>query len=263
MPVRLAFDAFGVSETGSVRPVNEDACLVDPVLGLFVVADGMGGHAAGEIAARLAVDSVHEFIRRSALPDDLTWPIGIDPALSLAGNRVRTAIHLANGRVLDAAAAEDAYAGMGTTLVCALLNGGTLSVGHVGDSRLYLWAAGVLRALTRDDTWEASMVAAGSDPRQAAEHPMRNVLTNVIGSPKPIAIHVDEQPIGPGDAILLCSDGVHGPVGDPDLTRLMATRDDARTTAAAIVRAALLAGSRDNLTALVVRCLDGPRQEAP
>jgi serine/threonine protein phosphatase PrpC len=255
MPIGLAFDAFGVSETGPVRPANQDAVLIDRERALFVVADGMGGHAAGEVASRLAVDAIHEFICRSALQDDLAWPIGIDPDLSLAGNRLRTAIHLANGRVLDVATEQEACAGMGTTVVCALVNGGVLSVGHVGDSRLYLWRGGALTALTRDDTWAESIVAAGGDPRVAAEHPMRHVLTNVIGTKEPIVIHLDERPIAPDDVLLLCSDGVHGAIADARLAHLLNGHDDARALAAAIVTEALGTGATDNVTALVVRCL--------
>lgn len=130
-------DSFGLSDAGPVRPNNEDSFLTDGELSLFVVADGMGGHAAGEVASRLAVEAIENFIRRSQTAADFSWPCGIDPALSFTSNRLRTAIHLANRRVLRVAEDHDGYTGMGTTVVCALIRGASLSIGHVGDSRLY------------------------------------------------------------------------------------------------------------------------------
>ena len=184
--------SFGISEAGS-RQSNEDCFFADDELALFVVADGMGGHLAGEVASRLAVEAIENFIRRSEDAGDLSWPCGIDAELTLDGNRVRTAIYLANRRVHRAAESSEDYTGMGTTVVCALIRNGLLTIGHVGDSRLYLMVNGGLRQMTSDDTWIAALTANGNtDPVALANHPMRHVLTSVLGAHEQVEIHVSE-----------------------------------------------------------------------
>src|SRR5215216_5431555 len=134
--------SFGVSDCGVVRQTNEDCFTADDRLALFVVADGMGGHAAGEVSSRVAVDSIATFIRASQDGTDGS-PCGLDPMLSATGNRLRTAIYMANQQVFRASEENGDYAGMGTTVVCALIDRGHLAIGHVGDSRLYLFSQGV------------------------------------------------------------------------------------------------------------------------
>ena len=249
--------SFGVSDRGPVRPINEDCFLADDDLSLFVVADGMGGHAAGEVASRLAIESIENFVRRSHHAEDFSWPCGIDPTLTFDGNRVRTAIYLANRRVFRAAEANDDYTGMGTTVVCALINDGVLTIGHVGDSRLYVLSSGVLTAQTRDDTWAATVLAEGGgivDEEALATHPMRHVLTNVLGARDQTEIHVQERPIQPGELLLLCTDGLHGSVEDQVIQELLATKGNVKHKAEVLVRAAIDRGSRDNVTALVAVC---------
>jgi protein phosphatase len=249
-------EAFGVSDPGSVRPNNEDSFLTDEELSLFVVADGMGGHAAGEVASRLAVEAIENFIRRSQQPGDVSWPCGIDPDLSYTGNRLRTAIYLANRRVFRAAEGHDDYTGMGTTVVCALMTAGRLTIGHVGDSRLYLLSDGTLTPQTRDDTWAATVLAGTVDPERISEHPMRNVLTNVLGAREQTEIHLTEHPLRGGELLLLCSDGVHSVLDDESLHTLLSPDRSLEEMARAIVTTAIERGSRDNVTALVVRYSD-------
>jgi protein phosphatase len=249
--------SFGVSDAGRVRRSNEDAFLADDELSLFVVADGMGGHAAGEVASKLAVESIENFIRRSQDCGDFSWPCGIDPTLTFAGNRVRTAIYLANRRVFRVAEAHDDYTGMGTTVVCGLISGGHLAIGHVGDSRLYLFSRGVLLPLTQDDTWAATVLAGpDADPNAVNSHPLRHVLTNVLGARDHTDIHVSERDIQHGDVLLLCSDGVHNVIDTAALEALIATSPDPQHAAQAVTSTALERGSRDNVTALVVQYQD-------
>jgi protein phosphatase len=246
--------SFGMSETGPVRANNEDCFLLDDELGLFVAADGMGGHAAGEVASRLAVEAIENFIRRSSEPGDLSWPCGIDPNLSFGGNRLRTAIHLANRRVFRVAEARDDYTGMGTTVVGALLQGESLAIGHVGDSRLYLLSNGVLSAQTRDDTWAATVLAgSGADPARVADHPMRAVLTNVLGAREQTDIHVSERRLAEGDLLFLCTDGIHGVLDDETLRVRLSAGGPLDAIVRAVVAEAIARGTRDNLTAIAVR----------
>ena len=246
--------AFGVSDKGRVRPINEDCFAIDEALGLMVVADGMGGHNAGEVAARVAVDAVMDFFREPP-GGDAVWPFGRDPSLSDAGNRLRTAIHLANTQVLETSVLTDAYAGMGTTLVAALVDGGRLSVSHVGDSRLYLSSRGALRQLTSDDSWVAAILAQNPDVDLTAlqHHPMRNALTNVVGARPATDVHVVEETLGGGELLLLTTDGVHGVLDTARMSRLL--DDDLPRTASRLVEGAIARGSRDNCTAIVARYL--------
>ena len=247
--------AFGVSDAGSVRDSNEDAFVSAPELGLFAVADGMGGHRAGEVAAGLAIEAITTFISRSDEDEDVPWPYGIDEELSIDGNRLRTAIFLANRKVFRAAESTDDYGGMGTTLVAVLIHGDRVAIGSVGDSRLYLFANGALEQVTQDDTWAATILAQDPDMRMEdiANHPMRNVLTNVLGGRPTVEVRMAERELRGGETLVLCSDGVHGVLDEARIVEILQRRDDVNAIAQAIVDAALERGSRDNVTALVVR----------
>jgi PPM family protein phosphatase len=229
----------------------------------------MGGANAGEVAARLAVDAVVEYVRLRSIEDaasfgethdrhpPVAWPFGFDSSLSVDGNLLRTGIHLANVQIREAAIGSHDYAGMGTTIVAARVVNGRLSVAHVGDSRLYLVAGRVLRQVTRDDSWMASMLAHDphADPLLLEHHPMRNALTNVVGARARTEVHVAERALAGGELLLLSTDGVHGVLDDRRIERLMLEDEDPRAIAHGVMRAALARGSRDNCTAVVARYL--------
>ena len=259
--------AWGISDKGAVRPTNQDRFAIDEELRLCVIADGMGGHNAGEVAADAAVAAVLEVVRHRqrtrqahTMAASCTSPcraFGVDPALSDAGNLLRAAIHLANMQVLEQAGRSSAYTGMGTTIVAALAVDGLLSVGHVGDSRPYRLTGGRLRQLTGDDSWIANVMA--NDPRANVSlleyHPMRHVLTNVVGSGPRTEVHVFEEPLAAGDRLLLTTDGVHGVLDVRRLEQLVADPDDLAAAPSDILRAAIARGSRDNCTAIVAQYL--------
>ena len=247
----MPLQAYGVTDKGRVRPTNEDCFAIEEELGLCVIADGMGGHKAGEVAARLAVDAVVEFVRAP----DVTFPFGFDPSLSADGNVLRTAIHLASVQIREAAFTSHDYAGMGTTIVAAHVTGGLLSVAHAGDSRLYLVADRTLTQITQDDSWMVSMLAHDphTDPLLLEHHPMRNALTNVVGARARTEVHVAERALAGGELLLLSTDGVHGVLDDRRIERLMLEDEDPRAIAHGVMRAALARGSRDNCTAVVAR----------
>jgi protein phosphatase len=263
--------AYGLTDKGRVRPTNEDCFAIEESLGLCVVADGMGGHNAGEVAARLAVDAVVAFVAENSArlrsrendssfgaqagESDEAWPFGYDTSLSVDGNLLRTGIHLANVQILEAALHTDHYAGMGTTIVAARASGGRLTVAHVGDSRLYVMANQRLRQMTRDDSWMASMLAHDpqADPLLMLHHPLRNALTNVVGARPRTEVHVAEETLTGGELLLLSTDGVHGVLDEARLGRLLSEDEDPRAIAEAVVATALTRGSRDNCTAVVAR----------
>jgi protein phosphatase len=246
--------AHGVTHPGRVRKTNEDSLTSDPGLGLFVVADGMGGHNAGEVASTLAVEAIRGFLVRSAGGDEFTWPYGIDPRLSFQGNRLMTAIRLANRRVFKAGESRDEYTGLGTTVAAALIEDDLLTFSGVGDSRVYLFANGQLEQLTQDDSWVATVLARepGMNEESLAAHPMRHVLTNVLGAREHIDMEVGERTLVGGERLLLCSDGLHGAVDDATIGEVMAAGGTPQDVADDLVRRALDRDGGDNITALVV-----------
>ncbi len=175
--------------------------------------------------------------------------------LSYDGNRLRTAIHLANRRIFRAAESNDDYSGMGTTIVGLLVNGSRVAIGHVGDSRLYLLRRGKLEQLTQDDSWAATILA--HDPRvkpaDLAHHPMRNVLTNVLGAREQVDVHLAERDLEAGDVLLLCSDGLHGVLDAGSAAHHPAGDHRRRRRRTRARRNRARARRRDNVTALVVR----------
>lgn len=246
--------AFGVTDKGRVRSTNEDCFGIDADLQLCVVADGMGGHNAGEVASRIAVDAVLACVSTRTPAHD--WPYGYDPALSPRANLLRTAVMEANRQVFEAAAAEPEYAGMGTTVVALLADADGVTVAHVGDSRLYAVHDGVVEQVTADDSWTAVMLARDPsiDPAILKTHPMRNALTSVVGSRASVDVHVADRPRRPGEWLVMTSDGVHGVVTEEMLAAAAREAADPARLAGHLVHAAMEQGSRDNCTALVARC---------
>lgn len=243
--------AFGVTDKGRVRPSNEDCFGVDLDLRLCVVADGMGGHNAGEVAASLAVETVLSSIRTATIESE--WPFGFNQAISVTGNLLGSAIHAANKQIFDLASATPDYSGMGTTVVAVVERGGMLSIAHAGDSRLYVLQGDVLRQMTDDDSWIAAVMSRDpdADPAALKQHPMRHALTNVVGSRAAMTVNLKEIALEAGERFLLTSDGVHGAIEHHQLTDLMRQGGALEATAKSLIDAALAAGSRDNVTAIV------------
>jgi protein phosphatase len=220
---------------------------------------------AGEVAARVAADAIVEWMSEAPVaPGSLgtslrrppiagVWPFGYNPALGEDGNRLRTAIQLANLQVLEVADTSTDYAGMGTTIVAAIVRERTLVVAHAGDSRAYLFAGGRLRRLTTDDTWIESLEAERrAGPGLRRSHPMLHALTNAIGVRPALEVNLLEQPLSGGELIVLTTDGVHGVLDDSTIERILGERQE-RELPQALVRRALERGSRDNCTAVVAR----------
>jgi serine/threonine protein phosphatase PrpC len=247
--------AFGRTDVGRRRKINEDAFLVAPDASLFAVCDGMGGHNAGEVASRMAIETIEGFVERSAVEKEITWPWGLDGGLSFDANRLKTAIRLANLKVFQAADNREDLTGMGTTVVAALVSGATMTVGSAGDSRCYMARGDRLVQLTRDDSWVSAAVGEGIlNSDDVERHPLRNVITKAVGARDSIDLEVVEHPLEPGDLVLLCSDGLHGMLNDHELTRLLLPAGDSlEETAASLIDAANEAGGRDNVTVILLR----------
>ena len=251
----MKLTAYGVTHPGRVRPNNEDALLSDTSAGLFVVADGMGGHQAGEVASRMAVETVQSFLEASRGDHDLTWPFGFDPNLSMNANRLVTAVRLANRKVFQAGEDKPDLAGMGTTIVVALVDGETLTFCGVGDSRIYLLSGSTLQQITHDDSWVATVLARDPefDRAQLAHHPMRHVLTNVLGAREDTEVEVGERPLRKGEQLLLCSDGLYGGLDDAAMQILLASPGGLTDLGDRLVATSLERGGTDNITVVLVR----------
>ncbi|HYC93781.1 MAG TPA: Stp1/IreP family PP2C-type Ser/Thr phosphatase [Thermoanaerobaculia bacterium] len=248
--------AFGLTHVGRQRQHNEDAFLVENDARLFLVADGMGGHAAGEIASRIAVDSISEFILHTK-EDDGTWPHAYDEHFRRSTNRLMAALRMANTRVLEAMRKDARLRGMGTTVVAALADEQTVSVAHVGDSRAYLIREGQLSRITNDHSWVFEQVQAGMlTEAEAEKHPLRNVITRALGGALQVTPDASEIDARPGDVVLLCSDGLTGMVPESEILRIVTANDsDLEQACRQLIDAANERGGLDNVTAVLVRAM--------
>jgi serine/threonine protein phosphatase PrpC len=243
----MQLDTFALSIPGR-RTNNEDAICVRPELGLFVVADGMGGYEGGEIASAIAVQSICELVRRTAGDADVTWPYKIDPKLSIDENEIVIATRLAAERIAARRIGE--LEQMGSTVVVLRIAAGRAVIGHVGDSRIYRLRGGQLAQLTIDHSLVAQLEAAGTPP--APDFPWRHVVTRAlgVGSGEP---DVQIERACAGDVFLLCTDGLSEVLAPTTIAALLEL--PAELACRSLVQAAFSAGSRDNISAIVVRVL--------
>jgi len=233
-------EAFGASDPGCVRSNNEDYFLVVPAIGLYLVADGMGGAQAGEHASRMAAETVMEAVQQNGKTMDADGLVA--------------AFASANQRVMDAAAGNREMEGMGTTLVAAVENNGDLLIASVGDSRAYTFENGTLQAITEDQTWVNEVGRRlGIDEENLKNHPMRHVLTMAIGVSDNLRVHRHRITPSPGMLILLCSDGLHGVVSDEELKKALSSPGSLEAKSKALIALARSHGGPDNITTVLLR----------
>jgi serine/threonine protein phosphatase PrpC len=252
-----------MSDTGCVRPENEDRILMDDELALFALADGMGGHQFGEIAAELALATLHRYIEASRDGLNVTWPFGYNVHLSLNGNRLATAIQLANRQVWQTSEDTPEYSGMGTTIAAVLATGDRATIASVGDSRVYLYRNAALEPLTIDDTWVVAMMREGSlNSLEAAHHPLRNVLTQAAGARERIEVHLREHSFRDGDLLMLSTDGLHGVIDESSIGEILGSATNSPVkldqAAALLLEAALALGAPDNVSCILLHYSDAP-----
>ncbi len=241
------------TDPGLRRDTNEDSYCVRPDLGLYMVADGMGGHAAGEVASRMAVETIEAFINDTRDADvNRTWPFPYDTQLSLDGNRIKAAFRLANRRVASAIENDDALRGMATTAVAVLVAKGTPVVAHVGDSRAYMLRDGQLTQLTQDHSWVGEQVRAGMlSEADARRHPWRNVVTRAIAGGDDPEVEVHEVALQPGDRIVICCDGLSAVVAPEKFDAIIRTAAPLEEICKTFIAAAIDAGGPDNITVVM------------
>ena len=252
-PMKIVYQA--VTDVGRKRKGNEDSLFLNPEQKLFVVADGMGGHAAGEVASKVAVDSINEFVCLTSGDEEITWPFGLDENISYDGNRLKTAIRHANRKVLETTKEKSEYEGMATTVAAVLVDGDTANIGHVGDSRIYLFSEGAFTQLTSDHSWVNEQIQSGViSPDQARTHPLRNVVTRALGGKPDLQVDMQQHKAKAGDILLLCSDGLTTMIPDEDIVRVVREAGgEVEKAAQALVASANAKGGEDNITVLLIR----------
>ncbi len=244
--------SHGITDIGCVREKNEDRILIDESFGLYIVADGMGGRSHGELAADLAITTVQHYIGSSRDRLDVTWPFGYNFDLSVDANRLATAIQLANRQVWKQAEQAPEYSGMGTTIAAVLADGTHLTIGNVGDSRVYVWQ-GSLQQLSVDDTWLKAMSGRGPTEVDMSKHPLRNFLTQSAGSKDLVDVHIAEVELHEDDVVVLSSDGLHGLVSDAEIAATMSSGQLIREAGARLVQLARAAGGSDNISVILLK----------
>ena len=250
----MRIDAGGHSDQGRVRQNNEDAYKIEPSFDLFVLCDGMGGMAHGEMASALAVQTVVAHCQEAE--NNRTTPLFWEsrPDLSDRTNRLGSAVALANRKVFDEAAGHPDLRGMGSTIVAAWLSDQRLSLVHVGDSRAYLLRAGSLEQLTADHSLVAEHVRRGiMTPQEAEISQLQSVLVKALGVDEQVEPDTDELMLLNGDVLLLCSDGLTRMVTDPEIASTLLTVEPAQAAADRLVELANDYGGEDNVTVIVVR----------
>ena len=245
------------TDVGMKRTHNEDYFSLIEDEQLFIVADGMGGHASGEVASKMAADTISEFYQRTREDEDATWPYKMDRSLSYIENRLVCAIRLANLRIFETASRNIRYKGMGTTIVSTLVCGDKIYVGHVGDSRCYMVRNGSISQLTRDHSLLEDYKEAKPDMTKEEEEnfPHKNVITRALGMRDTVQVDIGVHQIQSGDVYLLCSDGLSGMITDDEIHGTVSQCDNLERAVAELVDGANRAGGTDNVTTLLLQCV--------
>jgi protein phosphatase len=257
----------GNTHVGMKRAHNEDSLFLLPEHDVYIVADGMGGHASGEVASKMAVETVADFFRDTAEDDEITWPYRMDKARHYEENRLINAIKLANLRIYEASSADPRKKGMGTTLVSVHLVNGGLYLGHVGDSRIYLiQPSGDIEQLTEDHSLLNDYIKMKDLTPEEIEHfPHKNVIVRALGMKE--TVMVDTVYVEPevGDTVLLCSDGLTGMITDEtlvELTKGKQTQEELEQACGALIAAANEAGGTDNITVVLAHFVEGDTKKS-
>ena len=250
----MKFLSAGKSDKGVSRQNNEDNFCVDDDLRLFIVADGMGGAAAGEVASRMAVETIRNHVKRSSAGNE-PFPTGsgYDKKFSDASNRIASGIRLANQAIYEASQSNVKWRGMGTTVAAALLDGSKMSIAHAGDSRIYLIRTSSIIQLTDDHSIVSEQVKSGLLTKEEAEgSEVRNIITRALGSAPSVEVDLDEIDIMDGDRVVLCSDGLTTMVSDNVILSTVAASDEPGRACSALIDIANKNGGKDNITVALV-----------
>jgi len=238
------------SDKGLKRKNNEDAFFVVPESNVFMVADGVGGNNSGEIASRTAISKTAEYIRNNAISEDFSE--------TEVNYYFRKCIERVNSNIYEMSKRSPENTGMATTLTIAYLTGGNAHVANVGDSRAYLYRKRVLTQITEDHTYVNALIKEGAITKEEAQfHAKKNVITRAVGGEALILPDFFRVETAPGDVIVLCTDGLHGEIGDDNISRLISAGGSMTEVCSNMVSKANQCGGRDNITVICIKLLGG------
>lgn len=244
----------GMTHVGMKRAHNEDNLALVPEESLYIVADGMGGHASGEVASQMAVETMMNFFRMTTRDEDVTWPFKEEPGLRYDENRLVTAIKFSNQRIYEAATRESRFKGMGTTIVAAFFTRGGAYLGHVGDSRAYRVRGGQIRQLTDDHSLLNDYIKANRLTQDEIDNfPHKNVIVRALGMKDLVDVDVTRIDPQVGDLYLLCSDGLSSMIDDDHILEIVSAQPNLELACRGLVDAANEAGGTDNVTVALIR----------
>jgi len=248
----------GSTHVGMKRSHNEDNFFLLAEENLYIVADGMGGHASGEVASQIAVETLANFFIDTSRDREITWPFKEDRALTFDENRLVTGIKLANRRVYETAQSDPRYKGMGTTIVTMAAGATGAFIGHVGDSRGYMYREGAVKQVTEDHSLLNDYLKVHKLTQDEIEHfPHKNVIVRALGMKEAVVVDVHRLDPKPGDIYLMCSDGLSGMVPDPSITdALKESADDLERGCQTLIAKANANGGIDNITCVLVQFLE-------
>ncbi len=261
----LAVEVAGKTDIGCVRVNNEDNFGYDSRYGIFVVCDGMGGQAAGEVASKMGVDIMLQYFRNGAAPEaQKEKPAtnvlpGVSQDVSRNARSLASAIHLANSTIYEAGQYQSGRSGMGSTIVAAVVHGNALAIGHVGDSRIYLVRHGAIEQLTQDHSLVMEQVRLGYITREQAEHSeMQNVILRALGSEPDVEADIEDLLAVPGDLILMTTDGLTRYVRDQEILQIITESANLEQACTELIQAAKNRGGDDNITCLLLKIVEQP-----
>ena len=256
--VQIASD--GLTDVGRVRTNNEDSFRILEAPHLFVLSDGMGGEAHGEVASSMAVETIVNYCAEAKDDPGITFSGAPGDHWAEKTKRLQSAVYLANSRIYQSAQENPEQRGMGATLTAAWFDNGRLSIDHVGDSRAYLLRGGTLQQLTNDHSLVAEQVRRGIiTPQEAEASEMQSVLLRALGAHSQVEVDVDEVGIFPRDVLLLCSDGLTRMVTEPEIAGSLQAETDPASAARKLIELANERGGIDNVTVIVARFQEEPR----
>jgi protein phosphatase len=254
---RIPVQVAGETNVGRKRSHNEDSFTVIEEENLYLVADGMGGHASGEVASQLAIETIKNFFQATGEDPDATWPYKMDKTRKYEENRLITGVKLANLRIFEAAQSEAKYRGMGTTITACFLVPEGIYLAHVGDSRIYRLRDGKFEQMTEDHSLlNDYMKMKKLTPEEIENFPHKNVIVRALGMKETVKVDTQFDVPKPGDVFLMCSDGLSGMITDDEMGVLLAQHGaDLSVCASKLVEAANENGGVDNITVVLIRYL--------
>jgi PPM family protein phosphatase len=256
--ISMRLEFAGDTHVGMKRDHNEDSLLIMPEEDLYVVADGMGGHASGEVASKLSVDTMKAFYVDTSQDEDITWPFRTGIEDDYPANRLVTAIKLANQHIFDASSTQAQLRGMGTTVVAIAFTGLKIVVAHVGDSRCYVHYEGKLKQITEDHSLLNDFrKSLNLTPEEEKNFPHKNIIVRALGMKNSVEVDIQSNKPKVGETYLLCSDGLSGEIEDPELERILNEEKDLDKACRTMVQMANNNGGRDNVTIILARIVEG------